>query len=214
MRPAEARAAPSCRAAAGITVTASNEASAVRVSTASGTLVSVPSPTAATPSTSTAHSVSPVSPVVSPLPSPAATADRLASTVSCPSALATSVRADSCAPKACRSAAPDSTSVIVAPSSPRAAAVTLAARRETATASGGTPAPAASSPRASTPPAGARMSRQTVTAPAPTRAAATGGPIPRINRSCVASTSLIRAARTSPERKAASPAGASRSSRR
>ena len=79
-----------------------------------------------------------------------------------------------------------------------------------ATASSGTAAPAASRPRASTPQGSARISRQTVTAPAPTRIAASGGPMPRMNRSWVASTSLISAASRSPDRKAASPAGASR----
>ena len=63
-------------------------------------------------------------------------------------------------------------------------------------------------------PAGARITRQAVTAPAPTSAAASGGVMPRRNRSWVASTSEISRASRSPERSAVSPAGASRSSRR
>ena len=129
-----------------MTVTASKEASAVRASTASGTLVSVPCPTAATPRMSTAHRVRPVRPVISPLPRPVAAAERRASAVSFRSAAAAAANAASCAPNACRSAAPESRSVTVAPSSPRAAAVALAARRDAATASGGAAAPAASRP--------------------------------------------------------------------
>ena len=214
IRSAEPRESPSWRAAAGRAVTASKAASAVRVTTASGTRVSVPPATAATPRNRTPHRVRPETATMSPLPRPAAAAERRASDVSCRSAAATAARPASWAPNACSSAAPDSRSVMVAPRSPRAGAVTRAARRDAATARAGTATPAVSSPRASTPPAGARMNRHAVTAPAPTSAAASGGPTPRMNRSWVASTSLIRRASRSPERKAASPAGASRSSRR
>ena len=95
MRLAEARAALSCSAAAGMTATASKEASAVRHSTASGTLESVPCPTAATPRTSTPHRVRPVRPVISPLPRPVAVANRLACAISLPSASATAASAAS-----------------------------------------------------------------------------------------------------------------------
>ena len=103
---------------------------------------------------------------------------------------------------------------MAAPSSPRARAARRVARRADAAAVSGTSTPAASRPAARTPAAGARISSTAVVAPAPTRAAVSGGAIPRMNRSWVASTSLISRVSTSPDRNAASPAGASRSSLR
>ena len=80
-RAALARACPSWMAAAGRAVTASNAARAVSVITASGTRVRAPDPTAATPATSTAHSVSPATAWDSPLPSAAPAAEPRASRV-------------------------------------------------------------------------------------------------------------------------------------
>ena len=59
-------------------------------------------------------------------------------------------------------------SVRLAASCPRAGATRLAAPRAALAASTGTPIPATSSPAASTAPAGARISRQATTEPAPT----------------------------------------------
>ncbi len=205
---------PSWIAAAGSAVTASKEASAVRVSTASGTLVSVPDPVAATASSSTAHTVRPAAALDRPAPSPLADASRRASLASPASAAAALASAASAAANACRSAAPVTRSVKAAVNSPRAGALRRAARRAPAAASHGTRAPAASSPAASTPAAGARISRHAVTAPAPTTNAVNGGAIPRRNTSCVVSTSLTSRASRSPDRNSCSPAGASRTSRR
>ena len=214
IRLALARDWPSWIAAAGSPVTASNAASAVSVTTASGTLVSAPEPTAATPASSTSHRVSPAVAAVSPVPRPAAAAERRASLVSSSSASAARSSAASMAPNACRSAAPASRSVTAVPSSPRGGAVRSAAWRAPRAASHGTAAPASSSPPPSTRPAGASSSRHAPVAPAPTRAAVSGGAIPRMNRSWVASTSETSRASRSPDRKAARPAGASRASRR
>ena len=214
IRPAATRAWSSWTAAAGRAVTASNAASAVRVRTASGTRDSVPVPVAATPRSRTAHSVSPDTRLISPVPRPLAAAVRRASRVSSASAASARSSAASAAPKACRSAAPSSRSVTVAASRPRAGAPARAAMRATAAPASGTARPAASSPAASTAAAGVRMNRHTVTAPPPTRAAASTGVTPRMNRSWVASTSEISRASRSPEWNSASPAGASASSRR
>ncbi len=181
--------------------------------TASGTRLIEPELTAATPRTSTPHRVSPATAWDSPLPSAAPAADIRASRVSSWSAASDRASARSWAPNACRSAAPASRSVTRAVSSPRAGAVRRAARRPRAAASHGTPSPATSSPAASTAPAGARMTRHTPAAPAPTRKAVSGGVMPRMNRSWVASTSLTSRASRSPDRNSRSPAGASRSSR-
>ena len=102
----------------------------------------------------------------------------------------------------------------MAASRPRAGAAARAAFLATAAPASGTTMPPVSSPAASTAPAGARMSRHTVTAPPPTRAAARTGVTPRMNRSWVASTSEISRASRSPDRNTAAPAGASVSSRR
>ena len=77
--------------------------------------------------------------------------------------------------------------------------------RSAIAATAGTARPPASRPAARAAPAGARMSRQAVTAPAPTRAAASGWVTPRMNRSWVASTSAIRRASRSPERNGGQP---------
>ena len=78
-------------AAAGSGRTASNAASAVSVITASGTRPRAPCPVAATPSRSTAHSVTPETALVSPVPRPLAPAVRRASRVSSVSAAWTPV---------------------------------------------------------------------------------------------------------------------------